>query len=282
MILVNHIPEEYAMTKETFNSFTATPARDFTIVSNFLIRTPTLSTEAKALLNIGLSHSGNWHFSKKQVSTCFKEKMHTVDKAMKELRELGYLHLLATNDSLGKMTGYSWFWYYEPVSEEEFKKSLRNHEIPGAGQNRHPVEQGALRRTILKKTKYKEEEEKEYSSNSQSSPKLGAKFEDFYFDKEKIKFVGIKQEDLDTWKKIYPYTNIEIEIAKAEDWLKANTSKSNKKKWRKFLITWFQKNNDQAENKAAYRANSTQNKQTSRASTNLNLAQQAVYDNIGF
>jgi hypothetical protein len=84
---------------------------------------------------------------------------------MKELQELGYLHLEARRGDNGKMQGYHWYWFHEPISEEEFKKSFRNGDFPALGKpgTRKPRHSGnpcAIRRTSSKNTNIKEEKEK--------------------------------------------------------------------------------------------------------------------------
>ncbi len=109
-----------------YNSFTHHTEKNFTIIQNELIRSPFLSCKGFKLLCIGLSHSGKWLFRKSQISTCFKEGEHTLNEAMKELREIGYLHLESKRNDDGKMEGHKWFWFPEPISVEEFKKIFQD------------------------------------------------------------------------------------------------------------------------------------------------------------
>lgn len=80
-------------------------------------------------------------------------------------------------------------------------------------------------------------------------PKLGDLIS---FDKDKKKFVGITEEDLARWKEAYPRVNIQLELARATDWLIATPSKAKKKNWNGFLRGWFSRNEDRAENREAY------------------------------
>jgi hypothetical protein len=151
------------MTSENINSYTKRKDVDFTMIQNFLIRTPTISCKGKTLLNIGLSHSGGWKFNKNQIATCFKEAAHTVDSAMKELRSLGYLHLVARKGEDGKMNGHRWFWFDIPISKEEFKeefkKICRNSGFPDLGDFGASENHGCLRKQTLKKTNLKKEQQ---------------------------------------------------------------------------------------------------------------------------
>ena len=109
----------------------------------------------------------------------------------------------------------------------------------------------------LKNEPYKEEiskhknSKKECSSDSQSSSER--KTADFVFSSSKRKFVGITDADMQSWKEAYPDIDIVREITRAEQWLLSNPSKARKKLWRKFLTGWFDRNNDKAENRKAYR-----------------------------
>ena len=137
---------------ESPNSYTHRTSKDFTMIQNGLIRSPSLSCKAFKLLCIGLSHSGKWIFRKSQICTCFKEGDYTVDEAMKELRSLGYLHLTAKTSEGNKFNGHRWFWFEHPVSEEDFKIFLRDLGFQGFGDSRDSENPGDLRKQIPKKT----------------------------------------------------------------------------------------------------------------------------------
>ena len=49
----------------------------------------------------------------------------------------------------------------------------------------------------------------------------------------------ITEADREGWKKAYPACDLDIEIAKAGEWVKAEPAKGRKSNWRKFLIGWF-------------------------------------------
>jgi hypothetical protein len=61
-------------------------------------------------------------------------------------------------------------------------------------------------------------------------------------------FVGLKEKDIEHWKKTYPLVNIEAEIKKAESWNEANPEK----RWtniKRGLVNWFARSQKQAEDK---------------------------------
>ncbi len=100
--------------------------------------------------------------------------------------------------------------------------------------------------------KIKKEKEKE--NVAQSAPPLRTKKESIFFNFESFQFEGISDQDRKDWSAMYPHVNLDLELTKASQWLKANPTKSNKKLWRKFLIGWFTRTNDSAENKKAFKA----------------------------
>lgn len=118
---------------EMTNSYTHHPESHYTKIENALIRSPSLSCKAFKLLCIGLSHAGWWSFYQEQIGTCFKEGMHTVKEAMKELRAAGYLHLVARQRDNGKWDGHQWFWFREPLTQAQFKKFHRDGGFPEVG-----------------------------------------------------------------------------------------------------------------------------------------------------
>jgi hypothetical protein len=61
-------------------------------------------------------------------------------------------------------------------------------------------------------------------------------------------FIGLKEEDIEQWKKTYPLVSIEAEIKKAESWYEANPEK----RWtniKRGLVNWFARSQKQAEDK---------------------------------
>ena len=63
------------------------------------------------------------------------------------------------------------------------------------------------------------------------------------FDAENNCFQNIDSEQKSLWQKAYPATNIEIELAKAVAWLKANPTKT-KSNYNKFLTSWLSRSQD--------------------------------------
>lgn len=77
---------------------------------------------------------------------------------------------------------------------------------------------------------------------------------ELFFSKNSQRFQGIQNNDLNTWKEIYQAIDVQKQILLAEEWLRSNPTKSNKRLWRKFLTGWFCRANEKAENKKAYQS----------------------------
>jgi len=100
----------------------------------------------------------------------------------------------------------------------------------------------------------KNKKEKEEQNVAQSAPPLRTKKENIFFNFETWQFEGISLEDRKDWSAMYPHIDLDLEIKKASQWLKANPSKSGKKLWRKYLTGWFGRTNESLENKKAFKS----------------------------
>lgn len=137
-------------------------------------------------------------------------------------------------------------WY---AFHDEFAKSIwRNRQMEEA---KSPNGNGEVATPIPNTKTDTKTNNKEYSSDTQSASEHQ---HDFVFSHGSGKFEGITDQDMDDWKIAFQHINIEKEILRAEQWLKSNPSKAKKKLWRKFLVGWFTRTNEKAENQAAYRS----------------------------
>ena len=55
---------------------------------------------------------------------------------------------------------------------------------------------------------------------------------------------GITDADRDAWGTAYPAVDIPQELARADQWLKANPTKAKRKAWRRFVTTWLSRTPD--------------------------------------
>lgn len=120
----------------------------------------------------------------------------------------------------------------------------RTHDLPTTDPRPTHDEQEYIR-------KIKKEKNEEHKA--QTASRLHSK-DVLTFNFDKWKFEGITEQDATDWKAMYPHIDLRTETLKAIEWLKSNPSKRNKKNWRKFLTGWYQRANDTAENKKAYRS----------------------------
>jgi hypothetical protein len=97
-----------------------------------------------------------------------------------------------------------------------------------------------------------------YNTNNKyiaQSPKMAlrkTKTDPIFFCFESGLFMGITDADRKSWKIAYPSIDLAKEIHKAQEWIKSNPTKANKRLWRKFLTGWLQRASDYAFNRMAY------------------------------
>lgn len=57
-------------------------------------------------------------------------------------------------------------------------------------------------------------------------------------------WAGIAHTDRTAWATAYPAVSLDAEMARADQWLRANPEKARRKKWRQFLVGWFSRTQD--------------------------------------
>ena len=57
-------------------------------------------------------------------------------------------------------------------------------------------------------------------------------------------WVGITPADRQAWATAYPACTLDIELVRANEWLKANQTKARKSNWRRFLVSWLTRSQD--------------------------------------
>ncbi len=78
---------------------------------------------------------------------------------------------------------------------------------------------------------------------------------EFIFSFEKEEFEGIREEDFEDWKSLYPTVDLKREFIEMKHWILANPAKvKSKKLWRRFITSWLSKTNDKNINKQAYQS----------------------------
>lgn len=103
-----------------------------------------------------------------------------------------------------------------------------------------------------------EEEEKHIAQTASQLRKID---EEIGFSFDEWRFTGITNQDMETWKEIYPLVDIELELKKMTEWNKDNPTKAkSRKNWRKFISGWLSRNNEREVNREAYKSFSTHKK----------------------
>ena len=71
---------------------------------------------------------------------------------------------------------------------------------------------------------------------------------------------GIQPADRDAWSKAYPATSVDVELARADQWLRANPEKAHRSKWRRFITGWLSRCQDRGGTKGSQVAPEPQQK----------------------
>jgi len=62
--------------------------------------------------------------------------------------------------------------------------------------------------------------------------------------KQSTGWVGITDLDRQCWATAYPACNLDAQLARMDQWLRANPERSHKKAWRRFIINWLSRSQD--------------------------------------
>jgi hypothetical protein len=97
------------------NKVTVVKLRNYTIISNDVLRDKRLSLKAKGLLITVLGLPDTWDFSIQGISTILKEGRDSVTAAISELIEFGYCSRTEERDSDGTFIGTDYTFYEAPI-----------------------------------------------------------------------------------------------------------------------------------------------------------------------
>lgn len=64
------------------------------------------------------------------------------------------------------------------------------------------------------------------------------------YDSGSRRWSGIASEDMEAWAKAYPACDINLELAKAGEWIIANPAKGKKSNYRRFIVNWLSRSQD--------------------------------------
>lgn len=106
----------------------------FVRLNKSIVYDSNLSLKAKGLLSIAFSRPDDWSFYKHEMMKHCSDGEHSFDSGVKELENSGYLYRTRKqNKKNGRLEGWEWHFFEEPISEEEFKKFIRYGGFPGIG-----------------------------------------------------------------------------------------------------------------------------------------------------
>tara|TARA_R110000868_G_scaffold182762_3_gene423820 strand:+ start:206 stop:1090 length:885 start_codon:yes stop_codon:yes gene_type:complete len=92
-----------------------------------------LSWKAKGILTYAFSRPNNWKFYKSEILKHSSDGESALDSGLKELENAGYLYRVTNHDKSGRLQGWDWHFFEEPMDPEEFKKFHRNGGFPADG-----------------------------------------------------------------------------------------------------------------------------------------------------
>lgn len=277
----------------------------YTVVNTTIVTDNRLSWKAKGIWLYAFSRPNDWQFHENDLINRSADARHSVRSGLKELEQVGYLYRKQIRDEKGRLGDSDWIFFETPKTKEEIEKMFPSSENPSTENQSTDEENNDASETTNNKTdteklkkcvpqtgfqttdnrpqlitdsnKYGEEQSKDIAQTREK--RSSEHHSEFIFSSSSGKFERIQDRDLSDWKEAYPNISISQEIIKAEQWLKAHPTKARKKRWRKFLVGWFSRADEKAENKAAYRSNNSRSK--SRANREMCSAEQnAIYDNL--
>jgi hypothetical protein len=134
------------------------------IAPNELLNNPDISASAKGLFVYMQSKPPGWKYSQKGIASQMKDSVLKIQKAIKELKDFGYLEIIPVQEKGGMFKGYRWVLNAYPAPRATLTELAKNRN----SDNRNSVK----RQYISKKELSKKEEEIEDRNGSISiSPK---------------------------------------------------------------------------------------------------------------
>ena len=105
--------------------------KDFTTISNGIMRDYRISLKAKGLLVFMLSRPNDWDFSIAGMMTCLPDSERAIKNALRELKENGYVIVrkLTPNQTKSKRFEYIYDVYEEPQKQEGQNQGVENQGV---------------------------------------------------------------------------------------------------------------------------------------------------------
>ena len=98
----------------------------FTTIGNELIQNPALSWKARGIIIYLLSMPEDWLFNLEDLSNRAPEGRSALRSGIKELEDLGYVHIVRERQDNGQWDGWIWYVYEEPQPRCENRTSVNS------------------------------------------------------------------------------------------------------------------------------------------------------------
>lgn len=106
----------------------------FTRISKDIVFDSRISWKAKGILLYAFSRPEDWTFYKKEMRQHASDGREAFDSGIAELKKYGYIHTLKKRKENGMFCGFEWFFFEDPITDEEFQKIITEEENPTFGQ----------------------------------------------------------------------------------------------------------------------------------------------------
>ena len=93
---------------------------NYTVISNNVLRDTRMSIKARGILTTILSLTDNWEFSVNGLMQIVKDGRESINNAIKELEDLGYLKRERITNEKGQFKGYNYSIFEKPLTEKPF------------------------------------------------------------------------------------------------------------------------------------------------------------------
>lgn len=105
----------------------------FVAFSKAIVMDKNLSWKAKGILTYAFSRHDDWTFYKSEMMKHSSDGEHAFETGLRELEKFGYLHRLKVRNEKNQFSGLEWYFFEEPITEADFKKSFLHGGFSGAG-----------------------------------------------------------------------------------------------------------------------------------------------------
>ena len=147
---------------------------NYTVMSNYHLRDKRLSLKAKGLLSWMLSNNDDWDYSLAGIVACCKEGETTINTALRELQEYGYVEIIKCKpDKDNNRIHYDYNVYEQPKSQDIDSQALESLVLESQALENHAQRNTKERNTNIRNTN----KEKSISKDIDTKFQFGIKTE---------------------------------------------------------------------------------------------------------